>query len=43
MDSEAATPMVNISDSTFQDGLGIMVGHVGGESAASFDESFLKD
>lgn len=43
MDTEVATPMANVSDSTFQDGLRIMVGHVGPESAASFNANFWKD
>lgn len=43
MDAEAAIPMANVSDSTFGDGLRMMVGHVGGESAASFNENFWQN
>lgn len=43
MDTVVATPIASVSDSTFQDGLRVMVGHVGGESAASFNENFWKD
>lgn len=43
MDTEVAIPIANVSDSTFQDGLRIMVGHVGGESAASFNDNFWKN
>lgn len=43
MDTEIATPMTNVSDSTFQDGFRMMVGNVGKESVSSFNSNFWKD